>query len=129
MWRHEVSERFTEALRDPEVAKDIRITGDFVRIFCDAHHRDRNRDALASEGAAHGCYRKPLVLCEECARLQAYAEKRRAFCPLDPKPMCKKCPTHCYKPDMRESMREVMRFSGKKSIQRGRLDLVYHYFC
>ncbi len=123
-----MSEKLRQALRDREIAKDVKVSGDFVRLYCNGHHRDRRRKPLVSPGAEEGCYRKPLVLCDECAALQVYAEKRRAFCPLEPKPMCKKCPKHCYKDDMRRYVREVMRYSGKKSIQRGRLDLVYHYF-
>jgi len=123
-----MSERLRERLREPEVATDVRVSGDFVRLYCDGHHADRDRKPLVSAGVDEDCYRRVPVLCEDCASLQVYAEKRRAFCPLDPKPMCKKCPTHCYKDDKRRQMREVMRYSGKKSIQRGRLDLVYHYF-
>ena len=123
-----MSERLHEKLRDREIATDVRVSGDFVQLYCNGHHKDRQRRPLMSIGVNEGCYRRVPMLCEDCAALQVYAEKRRAFCPLDPKPMCKKCPTHCYKDDRRQQIREVMRYSGKKSIQRGRLDLVYHYF-
>ncbi len=29
---------------------------------------------------------------------------------------CSKCPIHCYKPKMREHIREVMRYSGPRMI-------------
>ena len=32
------------------------------------------------------------------------------------KPACKNCPTHCYKSDMRQKIREVMRWSGPRMI-------------
>ncbi len=48
-----------------------------------------------------------------------YAEKRRAFCPNDPKPFCSYCDTHCYRPDMREHMRDVMRYAGPRSMWHG----------
>lgn len=32
------------------------------------------------------------------------------------KPTCKKCPIHCYKPDMREKMRAVMRWAGPRMM-------------
>jgi hypothetical protein len=41
--------------------------------------------------------------------------------------VCKHCKIHCYRPDYREKVREIMRYSGKALIKRGRLDLVWHY--
>jgi hypothetical protein len=119
-----MSDRLTERLGDERVAHDTRLLGDFARIYCDAKHVDRPRTQLASTGVELGVYgRKPLVVCEECAALLVYAEKRRAFCPQDkpdqPKPFCSHCPTHCYKPDMREYMRDVMRFAGPRSMLHG----------
>jgi hypothetical protein len=35
---------------------------------------------------------------------------------------------HCYRPDYRQKVREIMRFSGKYLLLRGRLDLLWHYF-
>lgn len=32
------------------------------------------------------------------------------------KTTCKKCPVHCYSPDMREKIRAVMRYSGPRMI-------------
>ena len=32
------------------------------------------------------------------------------------KPTCKKCPIHCYKPDMKEKMREAMRYAGPRMM-------------
>ena len=63
--------------------------------------------------------RKLPVLCEECEAHLAYAEKRRAYCPKDPKPFCAHCDTHCYKPDEREWQREMMRYAGPKSWRKG----------
>ena len=114
-----MSERLRKALRDPVISKDVRVVGDFVRIFCDGNHRDRDRAPLSSAGVDEGCYKRPPVVCEECAGLMVYAEKRRALCPLDPKPFCSNCETHCYKPDLRRYMREVMRYAGPRSMLHG----------
>jgi hypothetical protein len=114
-----MSERLQERLRDPLVAHDVRVSGDFVRVYCDGHHVDRDREQLASEGAKLGCYRRVPVLCADCAGLQTYAEKRRAFCPYDPKPFCSACATHCYAPERREQMREVMRYAGRRVLSHG----------
>jgi hypothetical protein len=53
-------------------------------------------------------------------------EKRRR-CPLDPKPSCKNCHIHCYSKEYRAQIREIMAFSGRRLILRGRLDYLWHY--
>ena len=56
-------------------------------------------------------------LCNDCRQLLDYAFKRLEHCKFgNDKGSCRKCPIHCYKSDMREKMREVMRFSGPKMI-------------
>ena len=72
--------------------------------------------------------KKAVYLCGDCAALVNYAMDKRRKCPLDPKPSCKHCPIHCYGKAYRTKMREVMAFSGKRLILRGRLDLLWHYF-
>ena len=83
----------------------------FITIFCAARH-----------GAKDG------RLCAECEELAVYARERLERCPHHPKPSCKKCLTHCYKPAYRERIREVMRFSGLHLLRRGRLDLLFKYY-
>jgi hypothetical protein len=91
--------------------KQREMLGRFIRIYCSAHH------GTAGER-----------LCAECEDLAVYARERLDRCPHHPKPSCKKCPTHCYKPDYRARIREVMRFSGLHLIRHGRLDLIVKYY-
>ena len=57
------------------------------------------------------------ILCPACAELDAYAKMRSDKCPfMESKTFCSNCKVHCYKPDMREKIREVMRFSGPRMI-------------
>lgn len=35
---------------------------------------------------------------------------------METKTFCSNCKVHCYKPDMREKIREVMRFSGPRML-------------
>lgn len=54
-------------------------------------------------------------LCEKCKELEAYARSRTACCPFtETKTFCSQCKVHCYRADMRERIREVMRFSGMR---------------
>ena len=56
-------------------------------------------------------------LCPECSALDDYARLRSDKCPfMETKIFCSNCKVHCYKKDMREKIREVMRFSCPRMI-------------
>ncbi len=56
-------------------------------------------------------------LCPQCAALEQYAHQRSDHCPfMENKTFCSNCKVHCYKPEMREQIRRVMRFSGPRMI-------------
>jgi hypothetical protein len=117
-----MSDRFTERLPDRDVAHDVRVVASFTSIWCDGHHRDRTRTSVTTDGAVLGVYgRRPPVLCAECAAHLDYAEKRRAFCPKDPKPFCAYCETHCYRSAEREWQQGMMRYAGPRSWMRGHI--------
>lgn len=57
------------------------------------------------------------TLCPDCFELNEYAMKRLGRCKFgEKKPNCKNCPVHCYKPDMRIKIQEVMRFAGPRML-------------
>ncbi len=57
------------------------------------------------------------LLCDECRQLLDYATARSDKCPfMENKTFCSNCKVHCYKPEMREKIRIVMRFSGPRMI-------------
>ena len=56
-------------------------------------------------------------LCPRCKELLDYAHSRLDRCRYgEDKPTCKKCPTHCYRPEMREKIKMVMRWSGPRMV-------------
>lgn len=56
-------------------------------------------------------------LCPECEALEIYARQRSDKCPfMETKTFCSNCKVHCYKAEMREKIRAVMRFSGSRMI-------------
>ena len=77
----------------------------------------------------HDCHQTPTGLCAACEQLQAYALERSTHCPFQAdKPTCLKCPVHCYKPEMRAKVRDVMRYAGPKMMLRHPLLTLLHLF-
>ncbi len=104
--------------------KDIRLIGKFVEVYCMGRH-GRVERAPFSLPPGLGERR----LCPECSAFMEYAVARRMKCPLEAeKPSCKHCRIHCYAKAQREKVREIMAYSGKRLMLRGRLDYVWHYF-
>lgn len=105
--------------------KDLKILALFTTVYCAAHHDGElfPLDKLPASLRVSKSY----SCCQECRDFLDYAIERRLRCPLEDKPSCKHCPVHCYRPGHREKVREIMRYSGKALIRRGRLDLLWHY--
>lgn len=62
------------------------------------------------------CLKTPQLPPDYQALLE-YAHKRLDKCKFgNDKTSCKKCPIHCYAPDMRKRMREVMRWCGPRML-------------
>jgi hypothetical protein len=58
-------------------------------------------------------------LCPQCAELSVYSSERLEKCRYgEKKPTCRKCATHCYKPEYRDRVREVMRYAGPRMLSR-----------
>jgi len=72
-----------------DLDKETKILYRFILIYCHGNH-----------GVEDG-------FCLDCQNLLDYAQKCRQKCPLDPKPSCKDCHIHCYKPEYREKIRTV----------------------
>ena len=88
-------ERRVETKREREKA----MVSEMIALYCRKQHRGKSG------------------LCADCAALNAYARERSDKCPfMETKTFCSNCKVHCYKPVMREKIREVMRFSGPRMI-------------
>ncbi len=115
---------------DGKKAKDVRVLRDFISIFCRENHKAEAKDTfpIRDQRLRNSLNNKDLVLCQDCSKLLSHGIAKLLLCPYNPKPMCKKCETHCYAPGYREKVREVMRFSGLYLVKHGRLDLMIHYY-
>ena len=89
----------------------------FLSMYCDAHHGHRFRVPFVFEHVkVPAKVAKGPELCDECKRLLRHAVVMRALCPLDPKPKCRNCPQHCYRPLYKDQMEEVMKYAGPRSL-------------
>ena len=80
--------------------------------------REREKEIVSLMIATY-CRKKhgEKMLCPECAELNAYARLRSDKCPfMETKTFCSNCKVHCYRDEMREKIRGVMRFSGPRII-------------
>ena len=58
-------------------------------------------------------------LCTECQSMLDYALLRLRRCRFgEEKPICAKCPVHCYQPAWRDAVKAVMRYAGPRMIWR-----------
>lgn len=79
--------------------REERTVARMIRIYCRKEHGTKK------------------ALCPDCAALLQYAVQRSENCPfMESKTFCSNCKVHCYKPEMREKIRAVMRFSGPRMI-------------
>lgn len=68
------------------------------------------------------------VLCTDCELLLKYATERLDTCPFgDQKTACADCRVHCYRTEMRQQIRNVMRFAGPRMIVYYPFDFLKHW--
>ena len=83
----------------PRMIRERKTIEAMIEIYCNNHHE--------SDGE----------LCSECNELFEYAMMRLEKCPFqEKKPTCAKCQIHCYRPEMRTKVREVMKHSGPRML-------------
>jgi len=71
-----------------------------IRKYCHGHHGTKGKE-----------------VCEECRKLTEYSLMRLEKCPFkENKQFCSSCKVHCYRPEEREKIRAVMRYSGPRMI-------------
>ncbi len=80
------------------LTSEKRVVELMIRLYC--RHKEGNE-----------------TLCASCDELLRYAMTRLDRCRFaDSKPTCRKCPIHCYKPEMKARIREVMRWAGPRMM-------------
>lgn len=96
--------------------KEQRVVEEMIQLYCRKKHSKEERQ----EGQ----------MCPECQRLSEYAKQRSQKCPfMKEKTFCANCKVHCYKPEMREKIRQVMRFSGPRMLLYHPVLAIWHLVC
>jgi hypothetical protein len=91
----------TRLKRSGRMGREARTVEAMIRLYC---------------REVHG---STAELCAACAELRTYARQRLQKCPFqEGKTTCARCPVHCYKPQMRERIRTVMRYAGPRMLLR-----------
>ena len=89
--------------------------------------REKRTVSVMIEMYCHAQHSTPDALCAECKKRRDYALARLDRCPFgDHKPTCARCPVHCYKPDMKAQIKEVMRYAGPRMLGRHPLLALMH---
>lgn len=82
------------------IEREKKVVALMIGIYCRRHHSTRKGE-----------------LCGDCRALLEYAMKRLDHCPKgNGKGSCRKCQIHCYAPEKREKIRNVMRYVGPRMI-------------
>jgi len=115
-------------LATPELLDhDLKTLALFIQIYCKHQHKEAEKSLVSLHTHdVKAIAGRDLHLCPDCTKLLTHAFVKRSHCPMNPKPMCKHCPNHCYHLTYREKIREVMRFSGKHMLLHGRIDYMLH---
>jgi len=94
------------------LAREWQTIAAMVRCYCRDHH------AAAAP------------LCPECRELLDYAAVRLERCRFGvEKPVCAKCPVHCYQPARREQVKAVMRYAGPRMLWRHPILSLRHWLA
>jgi len=90
------------ALKRDKLEKEKKTLSVMLKIYCRNNHNSSGKK-----------------LCPDCQHLRKYAEEQLQKCPFGPtKGPCSQCEIHCYKPEMRKRIRDVMRYSGPRMLGR-----------
>lgn len=97
--------------------KEEYVVTEMIALYCRKNHR-----ALYDRAGKK--------MCPECQELASYAVSRSENCPrMQEKTFCSNCTTHCYKPEMCDRIRRVMRFSGPRIMLYHPMLAIWHVLC
>lgn len=89
------------------------VVTELIQLYCHDKHKGRSKNAKN--------------MCSECQALDAYAQSRIRQCPfMTSKTFCSNCKVHCYDPEEREAIRQVMRYAGPRLLLKHPILVIHH---
>jgi hypothetical protein len=102
---------FQGSFGEKRLAREWNTVAAMIVCYCRGHH-------ATTDG-----------LCPECQELADYAALRLERCRFGPeKPVCAKCPVHCYQRARREQVKTVMRYAGPRMLWQHPILSLRHWF-
>ena len=91
------------------IRRELKTVRVMIEIYCRGQHRAGDE------------------LCRDCQELWDYARTRVERCPFgSDKPTCANCTVHCFRREMRDRIRDVMRYAGPKMPTRHPVLSIFH---
>lgn len=88
--------------------REKELLNEMIKLYCKKNHHSNE-------------------LCPCCKEVFNYACNAINRCPfMATKTFCSSCKSHCYKPEMRQKIRQIMRFSGCRMLFRHPIILIRH---
>lgn len=112
------------------------VVSQMIKLYCRKNHQTKQHNVKNHQTKQHDAKgyntkqnHAENELCAECQELLDYATMRSDHCPfMETKTFCSNCKVHCYKPDMKKRIRQVMRFSGPRMLLYHPLMVMRHMF-
>ena len=102
--------RYFCGMKKSKIEREKAVVGRMIELYC------KKRLGMAE-------------VSDEYKALEVYAYKRLDMCKFgNDKPNCKRCPIHCYKPEMREKIRAIMRWVGPRMLIYDHSAAIRHLF-
>lgn len=98
--------------------RETKTVSQMIAIYCAGNHAETDRCEHASCGDP---------VCAECKALDDYACLKTQRCRrMGEKVSCEVCPYHCYTAQMREKIRQVMRYAGPRMLTKHPISAIRH---
>lgn len=93
----------------PRIRREKMTVAHMIIIYCQGVHPKAEKHYSIEES----------LLCGDCYALHEYSQKRLTYCRFgEEKTTCADCPVHCYAPQEKEDIKQVMRYAGPRMLWR-----------
>lgn len=88
--------------------REKKVITEMVKLYCKKNHKNGE-------------------LCDECNEILNYSLKRIDHCKfMETKTFCSNCKSPCYNMEMKEKIKQIMKFSGPRMLFYHPLLVIYH---